>query len=84
MWRKISKEEFIIFLDNYPGNLEYDWTGISHPPICSYNDFTRGKWPESMVARFAPHEDGSRDYYILCPYPDIECPYIERRRGRIT
>ena len=34
--KKVSKEEFQTFLDNYPRKLTYDWTGIFEPPAISY------------------------------------------------
>ena len=61
-WKEVSEEEFKLYVKNYPRKLEYDWTGISDPPLCSYNDFTiSNRWPYSMVAKFFPMEPG--DYY---------------------
>jgi hypothetical protein len=51
-WKKVSKEEFNIFLANYPNKLEKDVAYFFEPPMLSYNDFSDGKkWPESMVAQ---------------------------------
>ena len=48
--KAVSKEEFSAFLDSYPRPLSFDKSGISDPPFVTYNDFTLGKWPESIVA----------------------------------
>lgn len=56
--KKVSKEEFQTFLDNYPRKLTYDWTGIFEPPAISYNDFElANRWPYSVVAHTWAYSD---------------------------
>lgn len=76
-WRRVSKEEFNSFVKSYPANLDFDTTGICDPPLSSYNDFSRGNWPDSMVAKvyrndMLPKEwnAGENEYFLLaelCP-----------------
>ena len=76
-WRQVTKEKFYDFIKSYPTKLEFDTTGICDPPLSSYNDFSRGYWPESMVAKvhrndMVPKEwnAGENEYYLLnelCP-----------------
>lgn len=62
--KKVSKEEFQTFLDNYPRKLTYDWSGISEPPVISYNDFElANRWPYSVVAYTWAYSDDPNDYY---------------------
>lgn len=70
-WKKVSKEEFYAFIKAYPNKLDFDTTGICEPPLSSYNDFARGMWPDSMVAKI--HRDhmmpeawrvGENEYFI--------------------
>lgn len=41
------------FVDNYPKKLERYVSQIVDPPIVSYNDFSRGNYPDSVVAHFS-------------------------------
>jgi hypothetical protein len=50
MTKSVDKKTFESFLKNYPRYLERDVTGIFEPPLVTYNDFTLGVWPESVVA----------------------------------
>ena len=50
-WKQVTKEEFNNFIKSYPANLAFDTTGICDPPLSSYNDFSRGNWPDSMDAK---------------------------------
>lgn len=73
--KSVSKSEFQDFISNYPGKLEVDICGLCDPPMVSYNDFSIGEWPESIVAKtwkydeepgecfYKPEEN--REYYIL-------------------
>ncbi|MBQ8570317.1 MAG: hypothetical protein IJ444_02265 [Kiritimatiellae bacterium] len=70
-WQRVSKDEFYEFVKSYPNKLAFDTTGICDPPLSSYNDFTRGNWPESMVAKvyrndILPKEwnPGENEYYL--------------------
>lgn len=49
--RQVSKEELDAFVAAYPRPLVKDVTSICEPPMLSYNDFTLGNWPESVVAK---------------------------------
>tara|TARA_R110000764_G_scaffold227600_1_gene317804 strand:- start:370 stop:597 length:228 start_codon:yes stop_codon:yes gene_type:complete len=70
-YKKVTKEEFDKFVNEYPNKLDWNVTGICEPPLCSYNDFTNGKvWPKSMIAKVKMY-DGSeyhggrtKEYYI--------------------
>ena len=71
-WIRVTKEEFNSFIKSYPANLDFDTTGICDPPLSSYNDFTRGDWPDSMVAKvyrndMLPKEwnAGENEYFLL-------------------
>lgn len=48
--RPCREDEFIQFIKNYPRPLERDVNQICEPPVVTYNDFTLGNWPESVVA----------------------------------
>ena len=71
-WKQVTKEDFYNFIDSHPTKLGFDTTGICEPPISSYNDFSRGNWPDSMVAKvyrndMLPKEwnAGENEYYLL-------------------
>lgn len=71
-WKRVTKDEFYEFVNSYPTKLDFDTTGIYDPPLSSYNDFTRGVWPYSMVAKIhrndmLPDEwnAGENEYYLL-------------------
>lgn len=71
-WKRVTKDEFYAFINAYPTNLDFDTTGICDPPLSSYNDFTRGTWPDSMVAKvyrndMLPKEwnAGENEYFLL-------------------
>ena len=71
-WKRVTKDEFYEFVNSYPTKLDFDTTGIYDPPLSSYNDFTRGVWPYSMVAKIhrndmLPEEwnAGENEYYLL-------------------
>ena len=64
-FKKVSKEEYTTFVEEYPNPLHYDVATISEPPQGSYNDFSDDKmWPESMVAKVTLWDDQPRSYYI--------------------
>jgi hypothetical protein len=66
--KKVTKEEMNAYLDAYPRSaLERDVCGIGDPPTVTYNDFTLGVWPESIVARFylgRGQGDEPHDFYV--------------------
>ncbi len=61
--KRVSKAEFDEFVKNYPRKLVVDVCGISAPPLISYNDFTLGKWSDSIVARTWAWEDDPNHYF---------------------
>lgn len=70
-WKRVSKEEFYAFIKAYPNKLDFDTTGICDPPLSSYNDFSRGMWPDSMIGKIyrndmMPKEwnAGDNEYFI--------------------
>lgn len=59
---KVTKQEHDDFIGSYPRQLDRDVNRICEPPSITHNDFTRGKWPESVVASYSAfgyREDGS-------------------------
>jgi len=51
-FRDCSKKEMIAFIKDYPRQLERDVAGMFEPPLVTFNDFTLGNWPESVVAKY--------------------------------
>lgn len=52
LFKEVTREEYLVFVKNYPTKLHFDCTGICDPPLGSYNDFSHGKvFPESIVAK---------------------------------
>ncbi len=51
--RECTKEELLAFVASYPRPLERDVYGAHEPPLVTFNDFTLGKWPDSVVASFS-------------------------------
>lgn len=51
LYTNVAHEEFLQFLSSYPNPLATDTTGICEPPVTTWNDFSRGVWPKSIVAR---------------------------------
>jgi hypothetical protein len=47
---KVNQQQFEEFIKTYPCRLERDVYGAFEPPLVTYNDFTEGNWPESVVA----------------------------------
>lgn len=79
---KVSKQEFLNFIKNYPRKLETDWCGISDPPSITYNDFElANRWPYSIVASTFAYSDNlddyfyepedKRDYFIIINYEEL-------------
>jgi hypothetical protein len=48
--KSCTEEEFTAFLKAYPRKLERDVNQIYEPPLVTFNDFTLGAWPQSVVA----------------------------------
>jgi hypothetical protein len=55
----VTKEEFERFVISYPGHLERDIAHFAEPPVVTYNDFSLGMWPRSIVARHTFDASGS-------------------------
>lgn len=56
---KCTPEELEEFVKSYPRKLVSDVYGACEPPLVTYNDFTLGNWPESVVASYsAPYMPG--------------------------
>lgn len=74
-FKKVTKEQFDLFVQIYPEKLDYHVTHICEPPLGSYNDFSVGKkWPDSMVAKIVLNESMKghpayhgepNDYFII-------------------
>ena len=60
-FKQVSKEEFDAYAKAYPNPLDWNVAGMFEPPLGSFNDFTLGKWPETVVA-YAHLMDGSAYY----------------------
>lgn len=60
-FRDASKEELDAFIVAYPRPLVKDVSGIWEPPVMAYNDFTKGNWPDSIVATVVLYESYPKD-----------------------
>lgn len=60
-WISVDEGAFKTYLNNYGENLAVDICGIYEPSLKTYNDFSLGKWPDSVVAKVDMY-DGS-DYH---------------------
>lgn len=62
--KKVTKQEFIDFINAYPRKLERDIFGAFEPPAVSYNDFElANRWPYSIVASTMLYSNDPNDYY---------------------
>jgi hypothetical protein len=59
----VSKEDFDVFIKNYPRQLDCDVCAIAEPPLITYNDFSLGNWPESIVAKTWKYDDKPGERY---------------------
>jgi hypothetical protein len=72
-YKKVSKEELLEFVKKYPRKLEIDVTGISEPPLLTYNDFElANRWPYSVIAKYYCYDDDPNGYYYA---PEEERTY---------
>jgi len=55
--KDVNKDDFNTFVAAYPRPLHKNVSGISEPPTLTYNDFTRGNWPDSVVAQVMLFEE---------------------------
>ena len=63
MEKQVSREEYQAFVENYPRKLIKDVCAIAEPPLITFNDFTLGHWPKSIVARTWAYSDIPGDRY---------------------
>ena len=62
--KKVTKQEFIDFINSYPRKLEQDVFGACDPPSVTYNDFElANRWPYSIIASTMLYSDKSDDYW---------------------
>jgi len=47
--RECSEAEHKAFVNAYPRRLEVDVYRVPEPPVVTWNDFTLGNWPDSVV-----------------------------------
>jgi hypothetical protein len=52
-----TEAEMREFIAAYPRKLEADVLGTYEPPLVTFNDFTLGKWPESVVASYSAGDE---------------------------
>lgn len=55
--RDCTEAELRAFVAAYPRRLEFDVYRAGDPPYCTYNDFTLGNWPDSVVASYVAAYD---------------------------
>lgn len=84
---KVTEEEFKNFIDNYGSKLEVDTCHIFTPPLVTFNDFTKGVWPESVVAHIIwnknmkgdPSYDGEPDEHFI-----LTTVYESTKKNQLT
>ena len=62
-FKRVVEEEFYKFLDEYKRPLDRDCYAVCEPPSITYNDFSLGKWPDSVVAKTCLYDDDENGYY---------------------
>ena len=76
--KRVTKEEYIEFINKYPRPLTGDCCGIYEPPIITYNDFElANRWPYSIVARTWYYSDNPDDYPYYTPEEEREYYIME-------
>lgn len=73
MKKKVDKNAFNSFINNYPKKLERDVYGVCEPPLITYNDFSKGDWPESIVASTYLYENEPESYWYVPEEERIYC-----------
>lgn len=62
--KRVTKNEFLEFIKNYPRHLIKDCNGVCDPPSITYNDFElANRWPYSIVASTFAYSDNPQDYW---------------------
>lgn len=80
--KRVTHDEFVTFVQNYPRKLTYDAFGAFDPPLVTYNDFElANRWPFSVVASTRLYDEDpkgyfyespdKRDYYIVTNYDEL-------------
>lgn len=80
--KRVTHDEFVTFVQNYPRKLTYDAFGACDPPLVTYNDFElANRWPFSVVASTRLYDEDpkgyfyespdKRDYYIVTNYDEL-------------
>jgi hypothetical protein len=59
--KPVTRGEFEQFVVSYPRQLERDVARFCEPPVVTYNDFSLGNWPASVVAS---HSFETRDSLV--------------------
>lgn len=54
----VTDWEFREFIESYPNPLEKNISRMCEPPLLTYNDFSLGDWPNSIVASCLLTDDG--------------------------
>ena len=62
-----TPEEFKAFIDAYPRPLTRSISGIYEPPLATFNDFTLGDYPESVVAMYRTCGGDPENIYANVP-----------------
>lgn len=65
---KVTKKRFTTFIRTYPSTLNKDVAGFFDPPLITYNDFSLGDWPDSIVAKHSFSDlmgTKPNDFYII-------------------
>lgn len=66
-WQQVKKPAFDAFVAAYPRPLVRDVFGAYEPPLLTYNDFTLGDWPASVIARVQLADDPVARLYWISP-----------------
>lgn len=75
--REVTKAEADTYLRAYPNELRKDICGIFEPPCVTYNDFTKGDWPKSVVVSVSLDSDyGMPDRYFIHDSKDTGGPDV--------
>lgn len=66
--KRVSEEDFVSFINNYPRKLDRDVYAACEPPSITYNDFElANRWPYSVVASTCYYPEDKNDYYYTPP-----------------
>lgn len=65
-WKPVTEQEMLAAVNSYPAKLVRDVYQVCDPALVTYNDFSLGKWPESVIARYsaARGDDPPSDFQI--------------------